>query len=97
MPPLTVPPLPDTGELGAVVPEGPTWIGGGPSPVVPEPDVPEPDVAEPDVCELAVVAPEVAAGAGALGAVVVGEAVRAAVRTTAVPAVPVLSRTEDAM
>jgi hypothetical protein len=97
VPPLTVPPLPDVGVLGAVVPEGPTWIGGGPSPVVPEPDVPEPDVAEPDVCELAVVAPVVAAGAGALGAVVVGEAVRAAVSTTAVSLAPVLPWPEDAV
>src|SRR5487761_2687831 len=88
VPPLTVPPLPDAGTLGVVVPDGPTWIGGGPSPAVPEPDVAEPDVAEPpvpevDVCELGVVAPVVAAAADALGLVAVGEAVRAAVSTTA--------------
>jgi hypothetical protein len=32
LPPLTVPPLPDTGVVGVVVPPGPTWMPGGPSP-----------------------------------------------------------------
>jgi hypothetical protein len=32
LPPLTVPPLPDTGLLGVVVPPGPTWMPGGPPP-----------------------------------------------------------------
>ncbi|MDA8076508.1 MAG: hypothetical protein M0Z40_15000 [Actinomycetota bacterium] len=102
MPPLTVPPLPGVGVLGVVVPDGPTWIGGGPSPAVPEPDVAEPDVVEPpvpevDVCELGVVAPVVAAAAGALGLVAVGEAVRAAVSTTAVALAAVPLRLEDAV
>ena len=41
LPPLTAPPLPASGVLGAVVLPGPTWMPGGPSPEDPELD---PDV-----------------------------------------------------
>ena len=41
LPPLTAPPLPASGVLGAVVLPGPAWMPGGPSPEDPELD---PDV-----------------------------------------------------
>jgi hypothetical protein len=58
VPPLTLPPLPGVGVVGAVVLPGPTWMPGGPSTDDPEPDPAVVGVVVAVLVDAAVVEPE---------------------------------------